>query len=39
MRELSKTGFDIELIETMEPIKNEFDGTYVEVKDEATIPF
>jgi hypothetical protein len=39
MRELSKTGFDLEMIESMEPIRNEFDGTYVEVKDEGTVPF
>ena len=39
MRELSKTGFDLEMIESMEPVRNEFDGAYVEVKDEATIPF
>jgi len=39
MRELSKASFDLEMIENMEPIRNEFDGTYVEVKDETTIPF
>ena len=39
MRELSKTKFDLKMIESMEPVRNEFDGTYVEVKDEATIPF
>jgi len=39
MRELSKAKFDLEMIENMEPIRNEFDGTYVEVKDETTIPF
>tara|TARA_R110000824_G_scaffold212579_3_gene398824 strand:+ start:2077 stop:3165 length:1089 start_codon:yes stop_codon:yes gene_type:complete len=39
MRELSKTGFDLEMIDTMEPIKNEFDGTYVETMDESIVPF